>query len=156
MPFSIYYLERPMTQTMFGQEVVIGTHAYVALAEEWTDAQSLIAEEIHFKNEGFMRLRHHKYGVNGFERPTFEGVSKYGHIGGKLCDVKPLWDRAVAVAEKIEELNIPFCGFKKPDSYNCRAASEVMLKAMGLELYLPEKLEVTSGMQSDLWERLDV
>ncbi len=152
MGFSIYFAEQAVTDSEFRRDEVMSSHAYLALAEEHMVRPPIVREEIHFKNEGFLRLRHHRFYTPDRPAQPFKRSDLYGHIGGKWCDIKPVWDDAVQFSKLIETLDIPFCGYGLKESYNCRSGAMVVLRQMGFDYHASKRVVSNSGTRSDLWE----
>lgn len=156
MSYSIYYMERPLIETWFGQGVVRGHHAFLALVKERGVQEPFIEQEIHFKNEGFLRLKVHTYPQEGMQGDHFDDLVAYGHIGGEEKYMLDMWDRAKTIATLIEKNKVPFGTERLSDSFNCRSASIALLRSLGLEYYPPEEVNTTVGVLADILNRIGV
>lgn len=148
MTLSLYFVERPVTETWFGEDFVKFYHAYLALVEEAINISPKILEEIHFKNEGHMRLKIHDR-ENGFI-PDLQDLPNWGHIGGDDGHIKDIWQRVKGKAQEIDAAHIDFDGERRPDSANCRAACIALLDAIGLEYVPVEGVDNAPGSEANL------
>lgn len=152
MTHSIYYMERPVTQTWFGEPCVRSHHAFLALVKEQVGVDSVIEQEIHFKDEGFLRLKIYDFPKNSGDH--FSELCPYGHIGGSEDHMLSIWDRAVDVAKQIDDAHLLFGKQGLKHSFNCRSATIALLNSIGLEYYAPDGVNSDAGTKADIISKL--